>query len=360
MKPRVLVWFWSGGGGGSQFAARLAHRLTRLLGSDYVSLSMRADDPTIETALGYGVRVQRAEIVSDRRRPIATGLNLLRASATLAEHARDCDVVIAAMNFATAAPLALTLNKPLVFGAHDPKPHAGDYAARLQRITQGVLMRRAKVVLAFSTFTADALQQSGMPRAKLQVAPLSSVWAPRDTRRHPSSGPVRFLFLGRMIDYKGADLLADALRHIADRDDWRLTVAGHGPALTPSLKARFDLPQVEGVRPDLLSEAEINGLLESHDVMLAPYRAASQSGVVAEALAAGMPCIVTPVGALIEQIGAVGGWAAASPTAEAFAACMRTLLDDRASINAKSEGALAVARAAWAAPYWDWLDRDWS
>jgi glycosyltransferase involved in cell wall biosynthesis len=170
---------------------------------------------------------------------------------------------------------------------------------------------------------------------------------------------VRLLFLGRMIDYKGADILADALQRIADRDDWRLTVAGHGPALTPELTARFKLPQVESVRPGWLSEAEINALLDSHDVMLAPYRDASQSGVVAEAMAAGLPCVVTPVGGLAEQVGGAGGWVVVAPTADAFAAGLRNVLDDPAGLAAKSQGASDIARAAWTAPHWEWLDRDW-
>ncbi|MGD9980996.1 MAG: glycosyltransferase family 4 protein [Hyphomonadaceae bacterium] len=359
MSPRILVWFWSGGGGGSQFAARLTHRLSLRFGADRVALSMRADDPTLDAARRHGLSVRPADIVSDRRRPLATAASLMRGARVLAEHARDADVVIAAMNFATAAPLALTLRKPLVYCAHDPAPHPGDYAVSMQKTTQAALLKRADAVVALSRFVADELGRALSP-AKLHTAPLSSVFAPREAPRRRHLGPTRMLFLGRMIDYKGVDILADALTRIEGRNDWRLTVAGHGPALTPALVSRLSATPGVDVLAGWLSDAEIAALLEEHDVLVAPYRSASQSGVVAEALAAGLPCVVTPVGALVEQIGeGAGGWIARGTAPDAFAAALSAALADPAAISGKAEGALALARAAWEAPYWDWLDRTW-
>ncbi len=356
--PRILVWFWSGGGGGSQFAAQLAHRLTLRFGADNVALSMREDDPTVATALGFGVRVRTAAITSSRHKPFASAAGLLKASGVLADHARDVDVVIAAMNFAIAAPLAAGLSKPLVYCAHDPAPHPGDYESGMQRLTQGALLRRADAVVGHSTFAVDALRRAGVPETKLHMAPLASVFPPTQTPELRAGK--RLLFLGRMINYKGADILAEALPLIGDRDDWRLTIAGHGPALTPHLMSRFSQPQVESVKAGWLSEAEIANLFARHDVLLAPYRSASQSGVVAQAMAAGLPCVVTAVGGLVEQIGdGSGGWVAEAATPLAFSAALTAALDDDVSRKSKAKGALALARSAWEAPHWDWLDRDW-
>ncbi|MCC6787489.1 MAG: glycosyltransferase family 4 protein [Hyphomonadaceae bacterium] len=358
--PRILVWFWTGGGGGSQFAAQLAHRLALRFGADNVALSMREDDPTVATARDFGVRVRTAAITSSRHKPLASAAGLLKASGVLADHARDTDVVIAAMNFAIAAPLAAGLSKPLVYCAHDPVPHPGDYESGMQRLTQGALLHRADAVVGHSTFAVDALRRAGVPEHKLHMAPLASVFPPAQTLEVRVAKPVRLLFLGRMINYKGTDILANALPLVGGRNDWCLTIAGHGPALTPELVSRLSQPQVESIKAGWLSEAEIADLFARHDVLLAPYRSASQSGVIAQAMAAGLPCVVTPVGGLVEQIGAGGGgWISEAATPVAFAAALTDALDDDTNRKTKAEGAIALARAAWDAPHWDWLERDW-
>ncbi|MEZ6023910.1 MAG: glycosyltransferase family 4 protein [Hyphomonadaceae bacterium] len=48
---------------------------------------------------------------------------------------------------------------------------------------------------------------------------------------------------------------------------------------------------------DWLADAELDALIAGADLVLAPYRSATQSGVVAQAMAFGAPCVVTPVGA---------------------------------------------------------------
>jgi glycosyltransferase involved in cell wall biosynthesis len=160
-----------------------------------------------------------------------------------------------------------------------------------------------------------------------------------------------------MIAYKGLDILADALPRLAQRDDWRLTIAGAGPALDSAMARRFDLPQVERVSSSWLSEAELEGLIADCDILLAPYRSATQSGIVAQALAHGKPCIVTPVGALGDQIGGgIGGWAAEGADASAFSAAMAHALGSAEDVPTKAAGALAIARAAWQHDYWRWLE----
>lgn len=355
MSPRILVWFWSGGGGGSAFAVRLAERLRERFGADAISISLRGDDPLIARAWAAGLDVKAADIVSDRRRPLSSLLGLAEASRTIAAHASGADLVVAAMNFATLAPLVWTLNKPLVYCAHDPAPHPGDYAVLAQRVTQALIMARAARVVALSDFAGSMLRRDSVVGEKLHVAPLSSVFKPEDAPRELGS-PVRFLCLGRMMAYKGLDILADALPSLASRQDWRLTIAGRGPALDAGMAARFRLPQVEAVRDEWLEEGEIEDLLRSHDVLVAPYVSATQSGVVAQALACGMPCVVTPVGALGEQIEhGRAGWVASAAEASELARALQSVLDHPESIAVKAAGARAVAREAWQADSWGWL-----
>ncbi|MEZ6023911.1 MAG: hypothetical protein R3C16_10980 [Hyphomonadaceae bacterium] len=130
------------------------------------------------------------------------------------------------MNFATAAPLSAGLKQPLVYCAHDPEPHPGDYARTLQRVTQSALITRARRVVALSDYAAARLHVHRVPARKVVTAPLQSVFAPAPHAARAEAGPLRLAFVGRMIGYKGVDILADALPSWAGRDDWRLTVAG--------------------------------------------------------------------------------------------------------------------------------------
>jgi glycosyltransferase involved in cell wall biosynthesis len=160
-----------------------------------------------------------------------------------------------------------------------------------------------------------------------------------------------------LVAYNGVDILAAALRFLAPRDDWRLRVAGTGPVLDDAFAKRFVGAQIESVTRSWLSEAELDALISACDIVLAPYRSATQSGLLAQALAHGKSCVVTPVGALGEQIGdGVGGWVAARADAAAFAAAMEQALTSVSDAQVKAQGALALARAAWQHDYWRWLE----
>lgn len=356
---RFLIWFWSSGGGGSQFAARLAQRLGCQFGAENVALSLRADDPTAEWARLRGVNVLSADIVSDRKRPLRTLIDLRKGAMVLQDHIREsgADSVILAMNFAAAAPLSTTLDLPLIYCAHDPLPHTGDYAARMQRLTQGFLLRRAQYIVALSSYAAGQLRNLGVENQKIAIAPLSSVFQPRQPRCRSVQQKVRFLFVGRMIAYKGLETLSKALASLAHRDDWQLRVAGMGPALNDEIISRLVAPQVEIVGRSWMSYEQVDQLLAESDVLLAPYQEATQSGVIADALTWGVPVVATPVGALSEQLGCgLAGWLAQDSSPSAFADAMLDVLRERQSIAAKSQMSNRLAHEAWDKDWWGWLD----
>jgi glycosyltransferase involved in cell wall biosynthesis len=356
MTRQYLIWYWSPtGGGGAQYAVNLARRLALAFGNDAVKLSLHAADPSLARARALGIDTLSADVTTSRIRPLATIAALKRSADILAAHARGTDCVIVPMNFASAAPLSLGLKQYLVYVAHDPAPHPGDYAPMLQRATQGVLINRAKWVVAPSHYTAEQLARASSAKAKVRVAPLSSMFPPDETPLPLQDDPVRLLCAGRMIHYKGLDILADALPLLSDRANWRLTIAGEGPALTDALRDRLASSRVE-IKRAWMSEDALEAHIRAADVIIAPYRSATQSGIIAQALAAGRPCVVTPVGALAEQIGdGVAGWVAAAPESSALAAALNEAIADRAARAAKADAARRLAQAAWTANPWDFL-----
>jgi glycosyltransferase involved in cell wall biosynthesis len=350
MTRRLLIWFWSGGGGGSQFALRLAQRLMLHFGADAVTLSLRSDDPILALARDVGVNALAANIISDRRRPLETLESLARSERTLASHAESADIVIVPMNFAVASVLSGRLRQPIVYCAHDPEPHPGDYASLAQRFTQSLLLRRATRVVALSNYAAGLLRRNGFGD-KLHTVPLGSVFRPEAASSRAGGEPCRFLFAGRMIAYKGLDVLADAIALLSP-DEFELTLAGAGPALTAALIERF---RSLGAKPrdGWLSEGELDVLMRHADVVAAPYTSATQSGVVAQAMALGRPCVVTPVGALPEQV-ADTGWIAKGTSPRDVADAMQDAIS-LASRTHKASLARENAERLWSEDHWSWL-----
>jgi glycosyltransferase involved in cell wall biosynthesis len=354
---RILVWYWSAtGGGGSRFAVNLSRRLAKRCGPGAVRLSLHAEDPLVAEARSEpDFETLAAPVATNRRHPLRTLLKLSESARVLAEHVRDCDAVIVPMNFANAAPLAGALRQPLAYFAHDPEPHPGDHATIAQRATQALLLSKASRVVALSHYAANELKRLGVAEQKLATVPLSAVFEPR-ARAPRDAGPIQLLLAGRMMAYKGLDLLAEALPALAGRDDWRLTIAGEGPALDRAMLERLTHPSVE-IAPAWLSDAALDAKIAACDILLAPYRSATQSGVAAQALAHGRPAIVTPVGALPEQIGqGAAGWCAQAANGAAFGEALVQALKDDKAWDAKSKGAFEMAWHAWDADHWAWLD----
>jgi glycosyltransferase involved in cell wall biosynthesis len=353
---RFLIWYWSAtGGGGSQYAVNLACRLSRRFGPEAICLSLHQDDPLLERAHSYAFETRSAGVFTSRQKPVRTLLSLGDSARVLAAHARDCDAVLIPMNFASAAPLAQAVTKPLVYFAHDPAPHPGDHAGLGQRMTQRLLIERAAYVVALSFYAVRELERRGVPKKKLAVAPLSAVFEPRVGATRVE-GPMRLLFAGRMISYKGCDVLADALSVVSRRLDWRVTIAGEGPALDRAMRARFESDRIE-VRTGWMSESALDELVASADILVAPYRSATQSGVVAQALARGRPCIVNPVGALAEQIGdGHAGWIAADVDVYSLTEVIEHALGADGLWCEKAHGATEIATRAWDEDCWSWLE----
>ncbi|MBY0564701.1 MAG: glycosyltransferase family 4 protein [Hyphomonadaceae bacterium] len=145
-------------------------------------------------------------------------------------------------------------------------------------------------------------------------------------------GPMRVLFIGRLHAYKGLDLFVEAAERAAKRGvPLAIEVAGAGDIA----RLRRGLSALGArVTNRWLSEAEIDAALARCDVVAATYREASQSGVVALAFGAGRAAIVTPVGALPEQVKhGHTGFVAARADAEAICEVLAALAADRALLS---------------------------
>ena len=119
----------------------------------------------------------------------------------------------------------------------------------------------------------------------------------------PEGGPLELLFAGTIREYKGLDLLLEALA-ILGRDDINLTIAGEvwNESARPSAEALARVPGRVVTEFGYVSDARLVEHLTACHALVAPYRSASQSGIVSLATAAGRPSLVTPVGSLAEAV----------------------------------------------------------
>lgn len=213
---------------------------------------------------------------------------------------------------------------------HDFVSHPGDHRTAWVKALIDRPMRQADVVLTLSASVSDRLLAAGnIPRHKLVTLfhPDLEFGAIKAVDRPKPGAPLRLLFFGRIMPYKGLPLFLDAVDLLrAEGLPVEVGVFGEG-ALGRSAE-RLAAMKAEVVNR-WLSNAEIAALLPRYHAMVLAHTAASQSGVAATALGAGLPVVATPVGGLTEQIidgqtGAIAGEVSAPALA---AAAKRLLLD---------------------------------
>ncbi len=332
---KVLVWQWGRFGAGPRFAAMLADGLRSVPGvSAALSLSSRADilagsaPPPCEMPVdtygglaGLVARVVSAPLLIPR---------LVRRIRALAP-----DLAICAMPGPLDLLMASALRRarvPFLVIVHDADPHPGDGFPFLMTL-QRSLCRVADGVVALTGFIASRLQQQGLAGPDGRRLIQSFIPPMRFGRpvQREDGGPLRLLFFGRLLPYKGLDLLDEVAAALGPRPDIVLRVAGSGPD-SPELARLRARPGVS-VENRWMSEEEVGELMAWADALILPYREASQSGVAAVGLAAGCAIVATDVGGLKEQLGGLPGVTLCPPDAGRLAAEVARLAANPAAVK---------------------------
>lgn len=331
-KPRrVLIWQWGRRGGGPRFAVDLFEGLRAVPGvQPLLSLSDRAEVlsqigpgdcaltvPTYDGAAQFLARLFHApSMVSWLARRIAA----LRP-----------DMAICAMPGLIDLLMASALRRigvKIVVIVHDAMRHPGD-GLPLQMTLQRLLVSRADVVVALSAHVARQLHsQRLLMRGRVPLVATLPPFAASDVQAPPPfahGGAPRILMFGRLLPYKGIDLLGPALTLLRGHHSFECRVVGSGP---PSLALDIlaGLPGVH-VENTWVPEDAIQQTVAWADVVVLPYREASQSGVGAVALASGRHVVATAVGGLVEQFRDAPHAVLCAPDAAAIARALGDVLD---------------------------------
>jgi glycosyltransferase involved in cell wall biosynthesis len=346
-RPGVVLSYWGRRGGGSEFTLFLARHLSRAAEPIDVALSLARQNSDMAAFAATGLPV----VAFDRPDPATLWRDIWLLSSRLRHHADTLAglkpaAVIVTMNAPFAWPFTRLLQRrgiKVIYVAHDAEPHPGDYAATWQRVTQDRLIKSADKVVALSNSVAERIaERIPTSGSKTTVIPLETIFPTQRSslsQQRSLDEPVRLLFYGRLLPYKGLDLLVRALEPFRQSRNWRLTVAGSGPLAAEVRKFFTSWPQVD-LRLGWVSHEETTDLFSTHDLLLCPYVEASQSGVVAQAMSWGLPSLVMPTGALPEQIGfGRAGLVAARANIECFGKALAGILNRPGGLAELAEGA---------------------
>ncbi|MEI6656042.1 MAG: glycosyltransferase family 4 protein [Verrucomicrobiota bacterium] len=177
-----------------------------------------------------------------------------------------------------------------------------------------------------------------------------------EPNRPVASDPLRVAFLGRLVPYKGADMLIEAVAPLIRAGRMTLEIIGDGPQL-PELKALVARENLGGAVafPGWVAHAQVRQHLAKAQIFAFPSVREFGGGVVLEAMAMGLVPVVIDYGGPAELIpqgcGVIVPMGTRHEIIRAFHHALVDLTDDPAAVHASGLRAQQHVRAhfTWAA-----------
>ena len=223
--------------------------------------------------------------------------------------------------------------RPVVFTAHDVVPRR----PQALRVWPDVLETAERVVV-HSHRAVEQLVELGLGRERIARIPHPVF----EGEELPPPEGRTLLFFGLIRDYKGLDVLLEALPQIRDA---RLVVAGDplDPVEPVDLDGRVEWRL--GFRP----QREVRELMKQTAAVVLPYRRLDSSGVLATAIGYRRPVVVTDVGSLGELVREFQAGEVVPPgDAEALAKATTRLLQPKRLASAYEGAQRAAGELTWA------------
>jgi glycosyltransferase involved in cell wall biosynthesis len=308
-------------GGIAQFNAELTRRLLEQ-GVSATILAYRRTYPVFARAGRQGAdpSARQEEVPSETELVPWFPWTWLRAAATIRKESPDVVVFqwwhpITAVSSWYLARRARGAGASVVFVCHNAWPHEGfPVAEALTRLA----LRTADSLVALSDAVASELRRllpevpvSVIPHPPFSVLGQAANSSPGHWRQRIGAPPGAkiVLFFGNIRSYKGLRDLIDAFPRVAASANAVLVVAGTFLESIADYRARIDeLGLGDSVRlfDGYVPNEEVAPLFELADLVVLPYRAASQSGVLPLAATFCKPVVATATGGLPDALAGTG------------------------------------------------------
>lgn len=216
---------------------------------------------------------------------IFVGVETCAARSLAAAHARAMTTILDCPGVDTGFLNRQAARAAAEFGLAEP---AGADAGAMDEMKSRELALADHLLVA-SEFQARLLRQAGHGDKKIHVLPL---WADVDFWQPPcakpeSAGPLRALYAGKISLRKGLPYL---IRAVAQTANVELTLVGAvNPQLAPFLEANRSCFKLAGP----CTKAQLRRHYHDHDVLVLPSLGDAFGFVAMEAMACGLPVIVT-------------------------------------------------------------------
>jgi len=243
-----------------------------------------------------------------------------------------------------------------LFTLHDVVPHRDRLPMWLRPnslAARHMARKSNRVALLTERFRAQAAELLGRSEDDFIITP-HGVFRHLESQPLPVPEPlarVNFLFLGRIVRYKGLELLAEAYREV---------LAAYGPSgVSLRVVGSGDLGECARTFAEMQNVHVDNRFVPSDEipcqlrmpgtVVVLPYTSSSQSGVIPQAMHEGVPLITTRLPGLLEQT--LDGKLAliCEPDAGSVAAAMRRAVEEPQILRAKAD----MARSHMETLRWD-------
>lgn len=308
-------------GGIAQFNAELTRRL-RELGASATILAYRRTYPVFARAGRQGVdpSVRQEDVPSDNLIVPWLPWTWFRAAAAIRREPADVVVFqwwhpITALSSWYVARQARRAGARVVFVCHNAWPHEGFPLA--QGLTR-LALSTAHSLVALSDPVASELRRllptksvsviPHPPFSVLERTPNSSPNAWQERIDAPSDAKI-VLFFGNVRAYKGVRDLIDAFPRVSASTNAVLIVAGTFFESKEEYVRRIEeLGLGNSIRlfDEYVPNEQVAPLFALADLIVLPYRSASQSGVIPLAATFRKPVVATNVGALPEALAGSG------------------------------------------------------
>lgn len=217
---------------------------------------------------------------------------------------------------------------------------------------------RASKILVGSTYTMEMLNKLfSLPKSKLELLYENGVDLPppmiRDTRKPGDSFKV--LFVGRLVPYKGADMLIEGIAKmpLEYRERISVIIVGDGPERSNLEEQCYKLGVAERTKfIGWVKQADTLGYYRNADIFCFPSIREFGGAVVLEAMSCALPCLVVDNGGIGEYITSDVGYKI-EPKSRQFivdgiASILMNILDDDAELQRKGRNTAArVAAFLW-------------